>query len=149
MAIWPTVTKPPANKCRPLCKLVSNSMHANLGQANDGITMKLWYHRLEWVSQSYTMPWKVWLGPVVPSLPDIKRVAQERVTSLKHCPLRPCLSCLRPDKASNILLMECSNATHSTICCILTKFRCVIKFACGFVKHWHVFFYPKLHYAMN
>ena len=52
MAIGLTVTKPSANKCRSLCKLMSNSMHANLEQTNDGIAMKLRYRRQEWVSQS-------------------------------------------------------------------------------------------------
>ena len=52
MAIGRTVTKPSANKCRPLCKLVSNSMHVNLGKPNDKIAMKLRYHRLEWVVQT-------------------------------------------------------------------------------------------------
>ena len=52
MAIGLTVTKPSANKCRSLCKLINKSMHANLGQTNDGIVMKLRYHRQEWVSQS-------------------------------------------------------------------------------------------------
>ena len=47
MAIYLIVTKPSANKCRSLCKLISNSMHANLGQTNDGIAMKLRYHRQE------------------------------------------------------------------------------------------------------
>ena len=37
---------------------------------------------------------------------------KERATSHKHCPPRPCLSCLRPDKASNIQLMDYSNAFH-------------------------------------
>ena len=50
-AIGLTVTKPSANKCRSLCKLISNSMQANFGQTNDGIAMKLRY-RLEWVLQS-------------------------------------------------------------------------------------------------
>ena len=40
MAIGLTVTKPSANKCRSLCKLISNSMHANLGQTNDRIARK-------------------------------------------------------------------------------------------------------------
>ena len=40
MAIGLTVAKPSANKCRSLCKLISNSMHANLGQTNDRIAMK-------------------------------------------------------------------------------------------------------------
>ena len=52
MAITLTVTKPSANKCRSLGKLISNSMHANVGQTNDGIAMKLKYHRQEWVSQA-------------------------------------------------------------------------------------------------
>ena len=52
MAIGLTVTKPSANKCRSLCKLISNSMHANLGQTNDGIAMKLRYHWQEWVLHS-------------------------------------------------------------------------------------------------
>ena len=50
MAIGLTVTKPTANKCRSLCKPISNSMHANLGQTNDGIAMNSKYHRQEWVS---------------------------------------------------------------------------------------------------
>ena len=33
MAIGPIVTKPSADWCWPLCKLISNSMHVNLGQA--------------------------------------------------------------------------------------------------------------------
>ena len=49
MAIGPAVTKQSANKCRSLCKLISNSMHVNLGQTNDGIAMKVRYHRKEWV----------------------------------------------------------------------------------------------------
>ena len=52
MTIGLTVTKPSANKCRSLCTLISNSMHANLGQTNGGIAMKLRYHRGEWVLQS-------------------------------------------------------------------------------------------------
>ena len=40
MAIGLTVTKPSANKCRSLCKLISISMHASLGQTNYGIAMK-------------------------------------------------------------------------------------------------------------
>ena len=52
MAIGLTVTKPSANKCRSLCKLISNSMHVNLWQENEGIAMKLRYHRLESVLQS-------------------------------------------------------------------------------------------------
>ena len=47
MAIGLTVTKPSANKCRSLSKLISNLMHANLGQTNDGIAMKLKYRRQE------------------------------------------------------------------------------------------------------
>ena len=47
LAIGLTVTKPSANKCRSLCKLISNSMHVNLGQKNDSIAMKLRYHRRE------------------------------------------------------------------------------------------------------
>ena len=56
MAIGLTVTNPSANKCRSLCKLISNSRHADLGQTNDGIVMKLRYHRQEWISQSLIMP---------------------------------------------------------------------------------------------
>ena len=46
---WPNVTKLSTNKCRSLCKLISNSMHVDLGQTNDGIAIKLRHHRLEWV----------------------------------------------------------------------------------------------------
>ena len=52
MAIGPTVTNPSAYKCRFLCKVISNSIHVNLGQTDDGIAMKLRYHRQEWVLQS-------------------------------------------------------------------------------------------------
>ena len=51
MAIGTTVPKQSATKCRLLCKLISNSMHVNLGQTNDGIAMKVRYHRKEWVVQ--------------------------------------------------------------------------------------------------
>ena len=47
IAISLTDTKPSANECQSLCKLISNSMHANLGQTNDRIVMKLIYHRRE------------------------------------------------------------------------------------------------------
>ena len=52
MATSPTVTKQSANKCRSLWKLIGNSMHVNIGQTNDGIAMKVRYHRKEWVVQS-------------------------------------------------------------------------------------------------
>ena len=43
-----------------------------------------------------------------------ERIAKEWATSHKHYPTRLCPSRLRSDKASNILLMECSNAFHLT-----------------------------------
>ena len=46
---WPTVTKPSANKCRSLCKLISNSLHVNRRPIYDGFAMKLRYHKMEWV----------------------------------------------------------------------------------------------------
>ena len=52
MAIDPAITKPWADKCWSLCKLINKSMHANLGQTNDTIAMKLGYHKLKWVLQS-------------------------------------------------------------------------------------------------
>ena len=52
MAIGPAITKPWADECLSLCKLISKSMHVDLGQTNDKVAMKLGYHRLKWVLQS-------------------------------------------------------------------------------------------------
>ena len=56
MAIGPDITKPWADKCLSLCKLINKSVYVNLGQANDRIAMKLGYHRLKWALQSLIMP---------------------------------------------------------------------------------------------
>ena len=52
MAIDPVITKPWADQCWSLYKLINKSMHANLGPTNDTIVMKLGYHKLKWVLQS-------------------------------------------------------------------------------------------------
>ena len=98
MAICLIVTKPSANKCRSLCKLISNSMHANLGQTDDGIAMKLKYHRQDEYYNNrsclkkFGEDWSCHHSQISRGLP------KERATSHKHCPLRPCLSRLRPDR---------------------------------------------------
>ena len=82
MAIGLTVTKPSAYKCRSLCKLISNSMYANLGQTNERIAMKLRYHRREWVLQSclkrFGEDWSCHHRQISRGL------AKERATSHKH-----------------------------------------------------------------
>ena len=114
MAIGHTVTKLPANKCRSLCELISNSIHANLGQANDRIAMKLniidgnEYYNHRSCFKKFGEDWSCKHSQISRGL------TKERATSHKHCQLRPCLSCLQPDKASNIQLMDCSNASHLT-----------------------------------
>ena len=113
MVIGLAVTKPSANKCRPLCKLISNRMHANLGQTNDGIVMKLRFHRREYYNHRPCL--KTFGEDRSCHHSQISRgLPKERATSHKHCPPRPCLRCLRSFKASNIQLVECSNAFHST-----------------------------------
>ena len=52
MAIDPAITKSWTDKRWSLCKLISKYMHANMGQTNDAIMMKLDYHKLKWVLQS-------------------------------------------------------------------------------------------------
>ena len=124
MAIGPTGTKPSANKCRSLCKLISNSMHINLGQANEGIMMKLRYYSvfilsilIDWNEcynhrsclERFGEDWSCHHCQIS------KGLTKKRATSLRHCPPRPCLSCLLADKVPNVLLMECSKAIHLRI----------------------------------
>ena len=52
MAIGRAIIKPWADESLSLCKLISKSMHVNLGQTNNKVVMKLGYHRLKWVLQS-------------------------------------------------------------------------------------------------
>ena len=69
----------------------------------------------------------------------------ERATSPKQCPSSLCLSCLWPNKASNILSMEFSNAFHLTIMLHLTMSRFLIKSTCFF--YFFYFFQALIYFS--
>ena len=133
MAIGPAITKPWADKCLTLCKLISKSMHVNSGHANDRIAMKLGYHRLKWVLQSQIMPYKVrWGWLFVSSLPDIERITQGASAPHKQWPPRPRLSSLRPEKRPTFCWWIVQMHSIQRQCYILTKFMLVTKSTCNF-----------------
>ena len=131
MAIGATVTKPSATTCRSLCTLM--------------------YYSHSWCLKTFGEGWPCHQCQMSRGLP------KERATSHKHCPPRPRLSCLRPDKASNILLTECSNALHLTaiyyfltyvstsICCIKNIGLISIRFT-G-IDHPHILYTSTKIYA--
>ena len=133
MASGITVTKSSANKGRPFCKLISNSMHVNLGKTNGRIVIQLRYHRREWVLQSQIMPLKVWWGLVVSPQPDIERIAQgasDLYISIPHSS-RAWAVC-GPTRRPTFSWWNVQMRSIKPQCCISTNFRLVIKSTCFF-----------------
>ena len=107
------LTKPSADKCCLLCKLITNSMHVNLGQTSDGIAAKYIIGRNECYKhrpclKNFSEDCSCHHCQISRGLPE------DWAISHKQWPLRLCMSSLKPDRAADILLIECSNALHPT-----------------------------------
>ena len=131
MAIGPAIAKPSGNKCRSFCKLISNSMHVSLAQTNTTI--------IDHALKSLLRTGGTTIGRYREDCPSSER---PRI-SIAHpgCAWAAC----GPTKRPTFSWWNVQMHSIWRQCCILTKFRFVIKSTWFFFfKHWYVFL-PRKH----
>ena len=125
MAIDPAITKPGADKHWSLSKLISKSMHANLGQTTGTIAMKLGWNEC----YSHRSCIKKFGEDCSCHHCQISRwLPTEQAPSHKQWPPRPRLSSLKPKKRPTFCWRNVQMQSIQRWCCILTKFMLVIKY---------------------